>query len=194
MGGLFAPAFIRGFKPSEDATDKWAADRAFSRQDVENTRMPYPWQAPQAVNPMQYASGSGYIGGGLPTRQTFGDARGMVDPNALLSQAQGIPYDKEARRQAIAAQVASNQAASDSYAQQHLARYGYLPNEEARGPFAGAGPQGGNTMYANMEGYPSSTGDTNWRQAQMTPHAGYNPNGLNAPGFGQGMGMMFQGG
>ena len=186
MGGLFAPAFIRGFAPAEEATDKWQQERAFSRQDVENTRMPYEWEAPQAINPMAAMGGGmgGYIGGNEPTRQTFGDKRGLVDVNALYSQAQGLPYDKEARRAAIAERVAANAAQQESYAQQHEARYGYRPEEGPRGPYAGNGPQGGNTMFANMGG------DPGWQQAQMMGGRGLRraiPPGtgeINAPGWG----------
>ena len=51
MGDLFAPAYIAGYKPSEDAVAAWNAAHTMSRADVEATRMPAAWQAPQAVNP-----------------------------------------------------------------------------------------------------------------------------------------------
>jgi hypothetical protein len=136
MGGLFAPAYIAGYKPSEDAVAAWTASHSgLSRADIEATRMPAAWQAPQAVNPLTNAYGAGRI----PKNETFGDVRGIVDPLALQAQAQGTSYDIGARRAAIAQQIAANQAASDAYAQQHLARYGYLPGAD---PTQGSGMTG----------------------------------------------------
>jgi hypothetical protein len=127
MGDLFAPAYIAGYKPSQDAVAAWNAAHSMSRADVDATAMPGAWQPPQARQP-----NFGGPGVPLPSNQIYGDS--MVDPAALRAQAQGTPYDPTARRAAIAQQVAKNQAAQASfndqlqaYAQAHLQRYGYLP-------------------------------------------------------------------
>lgn len=106
MGGLFAPAYIKGFAPSEQAVAAWnAAHHGLSRAQIEETRMPPLYQKPTGN-----VLADGVYGGGVPATQNYGDPRGMVDPDALRAAAMGLPYDMQARRDAIAARLAQNQA------------------------------------------------------------------------------------
>jgi hypothetical protein len=100
MGGLFAPAFIKGFAPSEQAVAAWeAANRGVTRADVDATRMPGDFTTSAARTP-----GDGVYGNGVPQQQAYGG--GSVDPLALRAWAQGGKYDASARRAAIAAKLA----------------------------------------------------------------------------------------
>lgn len=96
MGGLFAPAFIHGDPQSEAATQAWMAKNwSMTNPMVEQTRQPVSFNT--------------------------GNPAGMVDPEALRVLSQGGPYDMNARRAAIAAQVqAQQQAAQQQAAQQQL--------------------------------------------------------------------------
>ena len=112
LGGMFAPAFIKGFQPSEQAVQAWTAkNRPISYSDVDELRMPNAWQPPQQTQGWGDVYGSGRI----PNNLKYGDERGEVDPLALLSLSQGGPYDKEARRNAIAKRLADNTAAQTAY-------------------------------------------------------------------------------
>jgi hypothetical protein len=112
--GVFAPAYIHGFKPSEDAVATWnAQNHVVTPGMIDELRMPDAWQPPSQNLP---AMGGGPYGEGrIPQRQTLGDAAGQVDPLALRAMAQGGPYDVNARRSAIAARLASNAAAQAAY-------------------------------------------------------------------------------
>jgi hypothetical protein len=100
MGGLFAPAFIKGFAPSEQAVSAWeAANRGVTRADVDATRMPGDFTTSTERTPAD-----GVYGTGVPQRQAYGG--GSVDPLALRAWAQGGKYDPNARRAAIAARLA----------------------------------------------------------------------------------------
>jgi len=106
MGGLFAPALIRGYAPSEKAVADWTAANQFSREDVDALRMPNLW-----ADPSQKTPSDGVYSAGVPVNQSYGDPRGMVDPNALRVWAQGGKYDKGARRNAITQRLLENQVA-----------------------------------------------------------------------------------
>jgi len=94
VGGMFAPAYVHGYQPSEDAVAAWnAKNRPLSSAEVEQTRIPQEYQA---ASPLNF---------------NYGDARGAVDPEALRVAAQGGSYDMSARRAAIAQRIAQNQAA-----------------------------------------------------------------------------------
>jgi hypothetical protein len=100
MGGLFAPGFIRGYQPSEDAVMAWnAQNRGVTRADVDATRMPGDFTTSAARTPAD-----GVYGSGVPQQQAYGG--GAVDPLALRAWAQGGKYDASARRAAIAARLA----------------------------------------------------------------------------------------
>jgi hypothetical protein len=92
MGDLFAPAFLRGNPQSEQAVQDWQ-QRIFNVNpgNIEQTRMPVSFNT--------------------------GNPAGELDPEALRIMAQGGPYDFNARRNAIAAQVAANQAAAQQQQQ-----------------------------------------------------------------------------
>lgn len=107
LNGMFAPAYIHGFAPSEAAVGAWnKANAGLTSADIEATRMPNDYQAPG--NPLD-SFGTMFGRGG--TTANFGDPRGTVDPEALRVAAQGGKYDINARRNAIAAKVAANAAA-----------------------------------------------------------------------------------
>jgi hypothetical protein len=56
------------------------------------------------------SGGDGVYGGPIPLKQTYGDNRGQIDPEALRIASQGGHYDIDARRAAIAARLAENAA------------------------------------------------------------------------------------
>jgi hypothetical protein len=115
MGGLFAPAYIRGpggstFQPSEDALAAYNAQQhPLTSALVDELRIP---------NKPPVGGSGGTIGVnwpysmGVPAVQRYGDPRGTVDPEALRVLAQGGHYDVQARRDAIAQQVQANAAAA----------------------------------------------------------------------------------
>lgn len=106
MGGLFAPAYIHGYKPSEDAVAAWQAqNRGVNADVIEQSRMP------ATARPSTTIGGDGVYGGPLPQYQIYGDPRGTVDPAALRAASLGGHYDLQARRDAIAARIAANNAA-----------------------------------------------------------------------------------
>lgn len=122
--GLFAPAYIAGYQPSQAAVAAWnAQNHAVTPALVDQLRMPQAWQAPNdlaggAPGGSKMAGGliGGLYGAGrIPQSQTFGDTQGQVDPLALRALAQGGPYDIAARRAAIADRVAQNAAAQAAY-------------------------------------------------------------------------------
>lgn len=108
LNGMFAPAYIHGFAPSEAAVSAWnKANAGLTAADIEATRMPNDYQAPSTG-----FERFGTMLGGTGGTATFGDPRGTVDPEALRIAAQGGKYDMNARRNAIAAKVAANNAAA----------------------------------------------------------------------------------
>lgn len=97
-GGMFAPAHVAGDASSDAAVDAWSAQhRYLTRPEVEQTRMPALWSSPSA----SVQKGA--------TPLAPGNIVGTVDPLALQASAQGIPYDMEARRNAIAARIVENE-------------------------------------------------------------------------------------
>jgi hypothetical protein len=122
--GLFAPAYIPGFQPSEDAVAAYnAANHAVTPDLVNQLRMPALWQPPSQNLP---AMGGGPYGEGrIPQSQTLGDPLGQVDPAALTAMSQGGPYDVDARRAAIAQRLAQNAAAQAAYVPPAVNPYGY---------------------------------------------------------------------
>jgi hypothetical protein len=102
---MFAPAYLKGYAPSEKALAAWTA---YNHQPgiVDASRMPNLYVDP-AQN--QIIGADGVYGNGVPQQQTYGDNRGMVDPEALRVAAQGGHYDIEGRRAAIAARLAENE-------------------------------------------------------------------------------------
>jgi len=86
LGDLFAPAYQAGNPASMQAVSDWQ-NRVFNvnGQNIDQTRKPVSFDT--------------------------GNPGGMVDPEALRVLAQGGPYDFDARRNAIAAQVQQQQAA-----------------------------------------------------------------------------------
>ena len=113
MGGLFAPAYIKGLYASEAQFDRsnpnsWASqNRPVTYANIDETRMPNPYAPPSAMS-----HGDGVYGGPIPMTQAYGDPKGMVDPLALQSLAQGGKYDFAGRRNAIAARLAANAQAA----------------------------------------------------------------------------------
>jgi len=105
LGGMFAPAFIKGFAPSEKAVAAWQAEYRPGQEIIEQSRMPNLY-VPPGDNPL--VGVDGVYSAGVPQKQSYGDPRGMVDPAALLAASQGGKYDIEARRSSIAARLAEN--------------------------------------------------------------------------------------
>lgn len=140
MNGLFAPAYIKGYAPSEEAVAAWtAANRSMTPEMVEASRMPNPVMAQD--------QGMGRRQGGIPLNQSYGDPRGAVDPEALRVLAQGGKYDPAARRDAIAQRMATNAATQQQQALGGRPR----PPDWYPDPWAG-------TPYAR----PAGTDDPSW--------------------------------
>jgi len=117
MGGLFAPAYIRGFGASEDAVQGWMKDRRLPSNQIDQTAMPGVWHDPRI------AGKSPYKGGQIPLSSNL-TGRGAVDPEALRAASMGgFTYDMDARRAAIATRVAENAAAQKAV--------GWDPNDPA---------------------------------------------------------------
>jgi len=118
LNGMFAPAYIHGFKPSNDAVAKWMeANHPLTNASVEDTRMPPEWRDPNEGTFMGAGIGGGpYGAGGIPKNLTFGDPRGPIDPAALQVLAQGGKYDMAGRRDAIAARLLANTQAQEAAA------------------------------------------------------------------------------
>ena len=116
LNGMFAPAYIQGFKPAQEAVAAWnLANRGMTRSLVDELRMPAEWRDPNAGTFMGAGVGGGpYGAGGIPNNISFGDSRGVVDPEALRVMAQGGKYDAGARRAAIAARILANEQAQNA--------------------------------------------------------------------------------
>ena len=114
MGGRFAPAYVRGYAPSEAAVAAWQAkNRPLDGVHLDTLRMPEPWQAPQQPNPY---GGDVYGSGRIPDKMSFiTTGKGRLDDNILRSWSQGGPYDVDARRNAIAKRLTDNEAAQKAY-------------------------------------------------------------------------------
>jgi hypothetical protein len=110
LGGLFAPAYVPGFAPSEAAVTAWQAERRPVTSDmIDELRMPDPYQYPSAAMSMGGA-GNVYGEGRIPANVGFSsERRGQVDPVMLRRAAMGGRYDVQARRNAIAQRVAENE-------------------------------------------------------------------------------------
>jgi hypothetical protein len=127
LGTLFAPAYTAGDQSSMDAVNQWMAQNySMTNPKVEETRSPVSFNT--------------------------GNPAGMVDPEALRALAQGGPYDFDARRNAIAAQVAANQAAAAQSAAAAPAAQssgfgGFSP--QSLGPFSGS-PEDGPHVLNNL--------------------------------------------
>ena len=105
VNDMFAPAYLKGYAPSEKAVAEWTAANRPGMSIIDASRMPNLLQDPAAT---RMSAGDGVYGGPLPLNQSYGDNRGMVDPEALRVAAQGGHYDLEGRRAAIAARLAEN--------------------------------------------------------------------------------------
>jgi uncharacterized membrane protein YgcG len=119
LSELFAPAYIAGNAPSMQAASDWNANFwNMTNPKVEQTRMPVPFNT--------------------------GNPAGMVDPEALRVLAQGGPYDMDARRNAIAAQMTANNAAQPAAAQSQPfgggGFSGFSGFSGSGGPYSGGGP------------------------------------------------------
>lgn len=123
--GMFAPAYIHGYAPSEQAVAAWNASKGgLTREMVTNDLlMPDAWTAPQQEQTRGGMTDNGnfpgdgvYGGSNIPRNLTLGhNAAGSIDPEALRALSHGSAYDVGARRDAIAARLLSNQQAQDAY-------------------------------------------------------------------------------
>lgn len=107
MGGLFAPAYIKGYAPSEQAVAAWQAQhRPVTAGMIDQLRMPDLWQPNSGARTLA----DGVYGSGVPVNQNYAqNPKGSVDVDALRAASMGSPYDIEARRAAIAARIAENE-------------------------------------------------------------------------------------
>lgn len=118
MGGLFAPAYVKGYQPSEDAVGAWrATHRSVTPDTIEQSRMPQPY-----MDPYVRGGSSNQYGNAMPMNLSFSDARGMVDPAALRAASMGGTYDLEGRRNAIAQRLQQNAAADQAAQEAQAAR------------------------------------------------------------------------
>jgi hypothetical protein len=125
LGGLFAPAYVHGYAPSQQAVADWQAlNHGMNAKTLEETRMPNEWVNPgelQAAGPMlgdKKMSPHGYDrygSGRIPDRLSLLDPKGQVDPEALRVMAQGGQYDMAGRRAAIAQRLAANAGQQTAY-------------------------------------------------------------------------------
>jgi hypothetical protein len=126
-GGLFAPAYIHGYAPSEKAVADWQGQRGgLTHEMVANDLlMPDEWKPPQQEQTrgggMTDVSGNFpgdgvYGGSNIPRNLVLGkNANGTVDVAALRALSHGTPYDVQGRRDSIAARLLANQQAQDAY-------------------------------------------------------------------------------
>jgi hypothetical protein len=127
-GGLFAPAYIHGYAPSEQAVADWQGQRGgLTHEMVANDLlMPDAWKPPA---PQEQTRGGGmvdasstfpgdgvYGGSNIPRNLTLGkNPNGTIDTAALRALSHGTAYDVQGRRDAIAARLLANQQAQDEY-------------------------------------------------------------------------------
>jgi hypothetical protein len=126
-GGLFAPAYIQGYAPSEKAVADWNATKGGLTHEMiaKDLLMPEEWKPPQQEQTrgggMTDVSGNFpgdgvYGGSNIPRNLVLGkNANGSIDVEALRALSHGTPYDVGARRDAIAARMLSNQQAQDAW-------------------------------------------------------------------------------
>jgi hypothetical protein len=101
-----------------DAVNQWMAQNySMTNPKVEETRSPVPFNT--------------------------GNPAGMVDPEALRALAQGGPYDMDARRNAIAAQVQANQAAAAQKVAAQQAAPAAVTSFSGGGQYMNGGPYSG---------------------------------------------------
>ena len=112
---LFAPAYIRGFAPAEQAVNAWREqNRGMTPAMLEQTRMPSEYR-PSNLLPAE--GGGPYGAGRIPQYMMTGDPRGSLDGEALRVLAQGGSYDMGARRDAIAQRLSLNEQLRAQHAQ-----------------------------------------------------------------------------
>jgi hypothetical protein len=119
--GMFAPAYIKGNPTSESAVAAWNAARPTITPDVLTQSRGLPPQS--GIPPNKYANFTGYVPADFvpsPQYTNFAGQGGPIDRDALRALAQHLPYDLDARRNAIAAQLATRQADPASQAPQQL--------------------------------------------------------------------------
>jgi hypothetical protein len=126
MNGLFAPAYVHGYAPSQKAVADWQAQHhAVTPAMLEETRMPGEWHNPEDLQAAGPSYGKGmkvssqgydqYGSGRIPNYLDLIGGKGTVDPDALRIMAQGGRYDIDARRAAIAQRLSSNAAQQTAY-------------------------------------------------------------------------------
>jgi hypothetical protein len=128
LGGKFAPAYIHGYAPSEQAVGDWMKKNFSVTPDIiEQSRgvptLPTGAAAPLPANPFKsqgITDAEYYARNGVrqPTTFDYTQNKGPVDANALRAYAQGSPYDINARRNAIAAQIVAQGSGGNTGAAQ----------------------------------------------------------------------------
>lgn len=108
LNNTFAPAYIPGYAPSEQAIMQRQATRGLT--GMQNQGMQYLDELRTPPVRRQV-----FAGGGFAPSGNF--SQGSIDPAALRAVAQNLPYDVQARRNAIAEVVAQRNTQSASASQ-----------------------------------------------------------------------------
>ena len=123
LGGLFAPAYVAGYEPSNQAVQTWMAQqRPVTANMIDELRLPEAYRNPPGTNPDAPSqinlTGNQYGQGNIPANIKFGgDPRGPVDPLVLRAASQGGPVNVRQLRDRIAQRMAENAEAEAAYRQ-----------------------------------------------------------------------------
>ena len=123
LGGLFAPAYVAGYAPSNQAVQAWTAQqRPVGANMIDDLRLPEAYRNPPGTNPDQPSqinlTGNQYGQGNIPQSIRFGgDPRGPVDPMVLRAASQGGRVNVQQLRDRIAQRMAENAQAEAAYRQ-----------------------------------------------------------------------------
>ena len=123
LGGLFAPAYVAGYAPSEQAVMAWTQqNRPISANMIDELRLPEAYRNPPGTNPDAPSqinlTGNIYGQGNIPQSVRFGgDPRGPVDPMVLRAASQGGRLNVQQLRDRIAQRMAENAQAEAAYRQ-----------------------------------------------------------------------------
>ena len=148
MGGLFAPAYIPGYAPSEAAVMAWQQQqRPVTANMIDELRMPEAYRNPPGTPPegspqaMMMGGGNVYGEGriplGLNSRLRFGDVRGRISPDVLRAAAMGGPFNVAQRRAEIEARIAQNERDEAAYREAYAAMIGGMGQGQGMLPSPG---------------------------------------------------------
>ena len=110
-GGLFAPAYIHGYAPSEQAVADWQASKGgLTRDMIDELRMPDGVEATaEPARQERHARATASTAAATsPTPDAGTDPAGWSIRRRLRALSHGTSYDVGARRDAIAARLLAN--------------------------------------------------------------------------------------